>query len=205
MKYTPSLTTGCNCHRYWEPSRSCSGCCQVSLRKHPFLLALRRWRSFARTQQQKFHGDDVNQCLKKKSGSHGVPNANLFNFTFLLVDFGKVMCSSTNELQQNSNAFFQRRLNSANIDCFVRDSSCLHLTFVAFYLLSVIRQQQLKQCNYSVDQSGLLIGFRTYFTPSVMQFLSLSDRDLRTFLSETRYSCGTDTGVALDVEGQSDQ
>ena len=25
-------------------------------------------------------------------------------FTFLLVDFGKVLCSSANELQQNSNA-----------------------------------------------------------------------------------------------------
>ena len=55
------------------------------------------------TQQQKFHGDDVNQCLHNKSGSHEVPNANLFNFTFLLVDFGKVLCSSANELQQNSN------------------------------------------------------------------------------------------------------
>ena len=39
-----------------------------------------------------------------KSGSHGVPNVNLFNFRFLLVDFGKVLCSSANELQQNSNA-----------------------------------------------------------------------------------------------------
>ena len=56
------------------------------------------------TQWQKFHTDDVNQCLHNKSGSHGVPNANLFNFTFLLVDFGKVLCSSANELQQNSNA-----------------------------------------------------------------------------------------------------
>ena len=27
-----------------------------------------------------------------------------FYFTFLLVDFGKVLCSSANELQQNSNA-----------------------------------------------------------------------------------------------------
>ena len=38
--------------------------------------------------EQKFHTDDVNQCLHNKSGSHGVPNANLFNFMFLLVDFG---------------------------------------------------------------------------------------------------------------------
>ena len=56
------------------------------------------------TQRQKFHTDDVNQCLHNKSSSHGIPNANLFNFTFLLVDFGKVLCSSANELQQNSNA-----------------------------------------------------------------------------------------------------
>ena len=49
---------------------------------------------------QKFHTDDINQCFHNKSGSHGVPNANLFNFTFLLVDFGKVLCLSANELQQ---------------------------------------------------------------------------------------------------------
>ena len=35
----------------------------------------------------RFHTDDVNQCLHK-SGSHGVPNVNLFNFLFLLVDYG---------------------------------------------------------------------------------------------------------------------
>ena len=56
------------------------------------------------TQRQKFHTVDVNQCLHNKSGSHGVPNADLFNFTFLLVDFGKVFCSSANELQKNLNA-----------------------------------------------------------------------------------------------------
>ena len=38
------------------------------------------------------------------SGSQGVPNSNLFNFTFLLVDFDKVLRSSANELQQNPNA-----------------------------------------------------------------------------------------------------
>ena len=35
----------------------------------------------------------------------GVPNANLFDYMFLLVNFGKVLCSSANELQQNSNGF----------------------------------------------------------------------------------------------------
>ena len=34
-----------------------------------------------------------------------MPNTNLFNFACPLVDFGKVLCSSANELQQNSNAF----------------------------------------------------------------------------------------------------
>ena len=56
------------------------------------------------TQRQKFHTDDSNQCLHNKSGSHGVPNTNLTNFTCLLVNFGEVLCSSANELQQNSNA-----------------------------------------------------------------------------------------------------
>ena len=73
------------------------------------LVACERQRDVLRggtsaTQRQKFHTDDVNQCLHNKSGSHGVSNANLFNFTFLLVDFGKVWCSSVNELQLNSNA-----------------------------------------------------------------------------------------------------
>ena len=56
------------------------------------------------TQRQKFHTDDVNQCLCNKSGSHGIPDINLTNFTCFLVDVGKVLCSSANELQQNSNA-----------------------------------------------------------------------------------------------------
>ena len=56
------------------------------------------------TQRQKFHTDDANLCLHNNSGSHGVPTVNLSNFTCLMVDFGKVLCSSTNELQQNSNA-----------------------------------------------------------------------------------------------------
>ena len=59
------------------------------------------------TQRQKFHTDDAIQCLHNKSSSHGVPNTNLSNFTCLLVDFGKLLCSSANELQQNSNASFR--------------------------------------------------------------------------------------------------
>ena len=58
------------------------------------------------TQRQKFYTDDADQCLHNKSGSHGVPNTNLSNFTCLLVDFGKVLCSSANELQQKLKRFF---------------------------------------------------------------------------------------------------
>ena len=56
------------------------------------------------TRKQKCHTDDVNQCLHHKSGSDGAPNANLLNSSFLLVEFGKVLCSPANELQKNSNA-----------------------------------------------------------------------------------------------------
>ena len=56
-------------------------------------------------QRHKFHTDDVNQCLHNKTGSYGVPNVNLFDFMFLLVENGNVLCSTANELQQNSDAF----------------------------------------------------------------------------------------------------
>ena len=50
----------------------------------PFLPALAARddspRGTSATQLQKFHNDDVNQCLHKKSGSHGVPNVNWFDF-----------------------------------------------------------------------------------------------------------------------------
>ena len=60
---------------------------------------------------------------------------------FLLVDHGKVLCSTVNELQQNSDAFSKEEYNdnySRNIDCFVvhlsRLQPCLHLTFATFCL-----------------------------------------------------------------------
>ena len=53
-------------------------------------------------QRQKFDADDVNQCLHNTSGSHEVSNVNLFDFMFLLVGHGEVVCSAANELQQHS-------------------------------------------------------------------------------------------------------
>ena len=112
---------------YWASLRTAD----VSPRSSPLRDVSRGGTSA--TQRRKFHTDDVNQCLLDKCGSHGVPNANLLNFTFLLVDFGKVLCSSANELQQNLNTS-PRGDYSTNIHCFVRDSSRLNLTFAAFCL-----------------------------------------------------------------------
>ena len=43
--------------------------------------------------------------LYNNSGIHEVPNVNLLDFMFLLVDYAKVLCSTANELQKNSDAF----------------------------------------------------------------------------------------------------
>ena len=75
------------------------------------------------TQRQKFHTDDANQCLHKKSGTHGVPNITLSNFVCLLVNFGKVLCSSAKELQQNSNTSSREDYILQILTVFVRDSS----------------------------------------------------------------------------------
>ena len=75
------------------------------------------------TQRQKFHTDDANQCLHKKSGSHGVPNITLSNFVCLLVNFGKVLCSSAKELQQNSNTSSREDYILQILTVFVTDSS----------------------------------------------------------------------------------
>ena len=42
------------------------------------------------SQRQKFHTDDVNQCVHNHSGGHGVPSANLSDFRFVQVGFCKV-------------------------------------------------------------------------------------------------------------------
>ena len=87
----------------FEPGLNLLHSLSFSPRKHPFspLFAAKdvsRGGTSA-TQRQKFHTNDANQCLHNKSGSHGVPNINLSNFTCLLVDFGRVFCLSANELQ----------------------------------------------------------------------------------------------------------
>ena len=45
----------------------------------------------------------INPVMGHNKSSHGVPNINLSNFACLLVNFGEVLCSSADELQQDSN------------------------------------------------------------------------------------------------------
>ena len=62
-------------------------------------------------QWQKFHTDDIIKCLHNQSKySHfcRAPNVNLFDFLFLLVDYGKVLCSSANKLQQTRMPLLRR-------------------------------------------------------------------------------------------------
>ena len=89
---------------------------------------------------------------------------------FLLIDFGKVLCFSSNKLQQNLKCSFYRRIHSMNIDSFLIGLLCLHLTFCLFDFLSVIPKQHLEQYNYYVNQSELLTRFLTDFTSSVWNF-----------------------------------
>ena len=51
--------------------------------------------------QQEFLTDDVDQCLHNLYGSREVLNVNLFDFLFILDDYGKVLCFCANK--QNAN------------------------------------------------------------------------------------------------------
>ena len=61
-------------------------------------------------QRQKFHTDDVNQCLHNKSSIHGVPNVNLFDFMFLLVDYGKALCSIATSSSKTKMLFLKKNM-----------------------------------------------------------------------------------------------
>ena len=121
------------------------------------------------TRRQKFHTDDVNQCLYNKSGNHGVPNANLLNFTFLLVDFGQLLCSFANEFQQNSNASFREEYIPQAL------TVLLQIHRVYFVLPFVCHSKIMARTyNYSDGssevQSALMTRFRSDFASSVWNF-----------------------------------
>ena len=84
--------------KYEEAVRDCEKVCKMdrSRGEEAKTMVLSCDRSIGGTsapQRQKFHTDEAVQCLHNKSGSRGAPNANLFNFTYLLVDFDKSVVS----------------------------------------------------------------------------------------------------------------
>ena len=68
------------------------------------------------TQRQKFHADDVNQCLHNKSGGHGVPKTKNKRFVQGIVCFSgsillKLLCSSCcKQASEKLKCFFWRRI-----------------------------------------------------------------------------------------------
>ena len=93
--------------KYEEAVRDCEKVCKMdrSRGEEAKTMVLSCDRSIGGTsasQRQKFHTDEAVQCLHNKSGSHGVPTVHLLNFMFLLVEYGKVLCSTANELQHAS-------------------------------------------------------------------------------------------------------
>ena len=54
-------------------------------------------------QRQKLHSDDINQCLQLCIRNLVAMAMGFQMFMFLLIDCGKVLCSSANKLQLNSN------------------------------------------------------------------------------------------------------
>ena len=85
-------------------------------------------------------------------------NANMINFTILLVNFGKVLWSFANKLQQNSNTSSSEVYIPQILTVLLQIPLHLYLNFAAFCLMSVIRKQRLEQYNYSDIQSALMSG-----------------------------------------------
>ena len=79
---------------------------------------------------------------------------------FLLVDFGKVLCSSANERQQNSNA--TREDYIPQILAVLLDSWRLHLTFAAFCLLFVADVPP-RETSLSDDERGETSAIRRLY------------------------------------------
>ena len=99
------------------------------------------------TKRQKFHTDYTYQCLHNTSGSHCVTNINLSNFACLLVDFGKVLWSSANELQQNSNASFREDyisqiLTALNLETFAFTFDLCGLLSFVCHLYTIAKTMQ---------------------------------------------------------------
>ena len=120
---------------------------KCSLRTQLFLFAPRRWLGCFARRNVCVSATEIPYWWHKSSlvvmGFQN--NVNLFDFMFLLVDYGKVCVLLRTSSSTAQMLFLPKNINSQNIDCFVVDSShvwpCLHLTFVAFCVLSVVHKQ----------------------------------------------------------------
>ena len=133
----------------------------VSLQKQLFLLAPRR--SWMFREEEHLRLSDRNSILMTKvnvyikirqSWGSKCKFCSILG-KLLLVDFGKVLSSPVKKLQQNLNASFVEIIfHKYWLFCY----GFIVFTFDLCSLLSVIRKQQLKQCNQSVVQSALDSG-----------------------------------------------
>ena len=55
------------------------------------------------------HTDGVNQCLHNKSGCHGVPNVNLFDFMFLQANYGFSLLLFCERASEKIKCFFLKK------------------------------------------------------------------------------------------------
>ena len=84
---------------------------------------------------EKKNSDDVNHCLHNKSGSHGVANANSFDFIVLLVD--------CHLLRTNSDAFSKEEYILGILTVVVCCNRFITFTFDFYGLLSAKQRRNL--------------------------------------------------------------
>ena len=110
----------------------------VACERQTFLLAHRRWGTFG--VKERLRLSDKNSILMTYINVYIIkPVVMGFHMQIcsILLSSWSILEKRCVHLRMSSSklkCFFKRRLYSTNIDCFVRDSSCLHLTFVAFCL-----------------------------------------------------------------------
>ena len=96
---------------------------------------------------------------------------------FHVVNFIKIVVYICKQASEKLKCFFWRRIIIFHkYWLFCLYSWRWHSLWPFVLILSVIHKQQLKQCNFSIDQSALLTWFQTDFTSSLWNFLSLGRR-----------------------------
>ena len=147
-------------------------------------------------QWQKFQTDDIIKCLHNRSKYSyfcRAPNVNLFDFLFLLVDYGKVLCSSANKLQQTRMPLLRRiYLQEYWLFC----SRFITFTFDLYGLLSFVFVNNSKNniTTMSANQSswlgsGLILPHQYQISVAKVQTPSLWNVLISSERGETLYNC----------------